>query len=85
MRAVGETGLDYYRDSAPPDIQRDWFRAHIDIAKSAGKALMIHDRDAHEDVLAILARAGRAASTSSSTASPATRSWPGAARRPATC
>jgi TatD DNase family protein len=58
VRAVGETGLDYYRDSAPPEVQRDWFRAHIDIAKSAGKALMIHDRDAHEDVLAILAQQG---------------------------
>jgi TatD DNase family protein len=54
VRAVGETGLDYYRDSAPPQVQRDWFRAHIEIAKQAGKPLMIHDRDAHEDVLAIL-------------------------------
>jgi TatD DNase family protein len=52
--AVGETGLDYYRDWAPPAVQRDWFRAHIQIAKDAGKALMIHDRDAHEDVLRIL-------------------------------
>jgi TatD DNase family protein len=58
VRAVGETGLDYYRDSAPPEVQRDWFRAHIDIAKSAGKALMIHDREAHDDVLAILAERG---------------------------
>ena len=58
VRAVGETGLDYYRDSAAPDLQRDWFRAHIDIAKQAGKALMIHDRDAHEDVLSILAADG---------------------------
>jgi TatD DNase family protein len=54
VRAVGETGLDYYRDYAAPEIQRDWFRAHIDIAKQAGKALMIHDREAHDDVLAIL-------------------------------
>jgi TatD DNase family protein len=54
VRAVGETGLDYYRDHAAPQIQRDWFRAHIEIAKQAGKALMIHDRDAHDDVLAIL-------------------------------
>jgi TatD DNase family protein len=54
VRAVGETGLDYYRDSAPPQVQQDWFRAHIEVARSAGKALMIHDRDAHEDVLAIL-------------------------------
>jgi TatD DNase family protein len=58
VRAVGETGLDYYRDSAAPDVQRDWFRAHIEIAKQAGKPLMIHDRDAHEDVLAILAADG---------------------------
>ncbi|MBO0817997.1 MAG: TatD family hydrolase [Actinobacteria bacterium] len=54
VRAVGETGLDYYRDYAPRAQQRDWFRAHIDIAKQAGKALMIHDREAHDDVLAIL-------------------------------
>jgi TatD DNase family protein len=58
VRAVGETGLDYYRDSAPPELQRDWFRAHIEIAKTAGKALMIHDREAHEDVLDILAQQG---------------------------
>jgi TatD DNase family protein len=58
VRAVGETGLDYYRDNAPPELQRDWFRAHIEIAKTAGKALMIHDRDAHEDVLDILAQQG---------------------------
>ena len=56
--AVGETGLDYYRDSAAPDVQRDWFRAHIEIAKQAGKPLMIHDRDAHADVLSILAADG---------------------------
>jgi TatD DNase family protein len=53
--AVGETGLDYYRDWAPPQVQRDWFRAHIEIARAAGKPVMIHDRDAHDDVLAILA------------------------------
>jgi len=58
VRAVGETGLDYYRDSAPPDIQREWFRAHIDIAKQTGKPLMIHDRDAHADVLSVLAADG---------------------------
>ena len=58
VRAIGETGLDYYRDHASPDVQRDWFRAHIAIAKQAGKALVIHDRDAHEDVLEILAAEG---------------------------
>ena len=58
VRAVGETGLDYYRDSSDPELQREWFRAHIGIAKRTGKALMIHDREAHEDVLRILAEEG---------------------------
>jgi TatD DNase family protein len=58
VRAVGETGLDYYRDYADPAVQRDWFRAHIAIAKQASKALMIHDRDAHQDVLAMLEAEG---------------------------
>jgi TatD DNase family protein len=58
VRAVGETGLDYYRDHSGPALQREWFRAHIGIAKRTGKALMIHDRDAHEDVLRILAEEG---------------------------
>jgi len=53
--AIGETGLDYYRDWSPRSIQREWFRAHIEIARAAGKAVMIHDREAHEDVLSILA------------------------------
>jgi TatD DNase family protein len=56
--AIGETGLDYYRDSAPADVQADWFRAHIRLARQAGKPLMIHDRDAHADVLRILAEEG---------------------------
>ncbi len=58
VRAVGETGLDYYRDWAAPPVQRDWFREHIQIAKQTGKALVIHDREAHEDVLRILAEQG---------------------------
>jgi TatD DNase family protein len=56
--AVGETGLDYYREHAAPDVQRWWFREHIKIAKRTGKALMIHDREAHADVLRILAEEG---------------------------
>ena len=56
--AVGETGLDYYWNSTPPKVQQWWFRQHIKIAKDTGKALMIHDRDAHEDVLRILAEEG---------------------------
>jgi len=56
--AIGETGLDYYREHAAPDVQRWWFREHIKIAKRTGKALMIHDREAHADVLRILAEEG---------------------------
>jgi TatD DNase family protein len=52
--AIGETGLDYYRDRSAREVQQAWFRAHIEIARRVGKALMIHDRDAHEDVLSIL-------------------------------
>jgi TatD DNase family protein len=58
VRAIGETGLDYYREYASPVVQRDWFRAHIAMARQAGKALVIHDRDAHRDVLDILEAEG---------------------------
>ena len=56
--AVGETGLDYYWDYSPHAAQQDAFRWHIDLAKRLGKTLMIHDRDAHEDVLRILDEEG---------------------------
>jgi TatD DNase family protein len=56
--AIGETGLDYYRDWADPAVQREWFRAHIELARRTGKTLMIHDREAHADVLSILAETG---------------------------
>jgi TatD DNase family protein len=56
--AVGETGLDYYWDYSPHDAQQDAFRWHIDLAKRVGKPLMIHDRDAHDDVLRILEEEG---------------------------
>ncbi|MFF4991929.1 TatD family hydrolase [Streptosporangium saharense] len=58
VRAVGETGLDYYRDWASKDDQHASFRAHIEIARRTGKALVIHDRDAHDDVLDVLADQG---------------------------
>ena len=58
VRAVGETGLDYYRDWATKEDQHAAFRAHIEIAKRTGKALVIHDRDAHDDVLKVLASQG---------------------------
>jgi TatD DNase family protein len=56
--AVGETGLDYYWDRTAPADQQVHFRRHIDLAKRVGKPLMIHDRDAHADVLRILREEG---------------------------
>ncbi|GAA1261462.1 TatD family hydrolase [Saccharothrix xinjiangensis] len=56
--AIGETGLDYYWDYASPEDQRAAFRWHIGLAKDTGKPLMIHDREAHEDVLRILDEEG---------------------------
>ncbi|TWE30406.1 TatD DNase family protein [Prauserella muralis] len=56
--AVGETGLDYYWDYSPPEAQQEAFRWHIDLAKRAGLPLMIHDREAHEDVLRVLDEEG---------------------------
>lgn len=57
VRVIGETGLDYYRTAEPGrPAQQASFRAHIELARQTGKALQIHDRDAHDDVLAILAQ-----------------------------
>ncbi|OZM73518.1 DNAase [Amycolatopsis antarctica] len=56
--AIGETGLDYYWDYSPPDAQREAFRWHIDLAKRLRKPLMIHDREAHEDILRVLDEEG---------------------------
>ncbi|WP_156755799.1 TatD family hydrolase [Actinokineospora pegani] len=56
--AVGETGLDYYWDYAPAAAQQEAFRWHIDLAKRVGKPLMIHDREAHEDILKVLDEEG---------------------------
>ena len=59
IRVIGETGLDYYRTGPEGvGVQQDSFRWHIDLAKRTGKALQIHDRDAHDDVLRILAEEG---------------------------
>ncbi|MFJ3695008.1 TatD family hydrolase [Streptomyces sp. NPDC090052] len=59
VRAVGETGLDHFR-TGPEGVaaQERSFRAHIEMAKRHGKALVIHDREAHADVLRILAEEG---------------------------
>lgn len=54
VAAIGETGLDFFRDRAPRDAQRAAFRAQIRLARELGKPLIVHDRDAHAEVLAIL-------------------------------
>jgi TatD DNase family protein len=51
---IGETGLDYFRDHSPTVRQEESFREHIRLAKELDKALVIHDREAHDDVVAIL-------------------------------
>jgi TatD DNase family protein len=53
--AIGETGLDYYRDETPPADQRRAFAAQIALARASGKPLVIHTRAADEDTLAQLA------------------------------
>jgi hydrolase, TatD family len=59
VRAVGETGLDFFRtDESGRDAQFRSFEAHIEIAKQNDLALQIHDRDAHADVIATLKRVG---------------------------
>ncbi|CAL9443384.1 TatD family hydrolase [Streptomyces sp. enrichment culture] len=59
VKAVGETGLDYFRTGPEgKEAQERSFRAHIEIAKRHGKALVIHDREAHDDVLRVLAEEG---------------------------
>lgn len=59
--AIGETGLDYYRCEGDLDWQRARFRTHIGAARECAKPLIIHSRDAGEDVADILAEEGAAA------------------------
>jgi TatD DNase family protein len=52
--AIGETGLDYYRDHASPADQTVAFRAQIEIARALGKPVVIHTRDADDDTIRLL-------------------------------
>jgi TatD DNase family protein len=58
VRAIGECGLDYYRDLAPRPVQRRAFELQLSLAQETGLPLFLHQRDAHEDFLAILRAAG---------------------------
>jgi TatD DNase family protein len=52
--AIGEIGLDYYWDTSPKDVQDRVFREQIRLARKVGKPIVIHNRDAHADVVRIL-------------------------------
>jgi TatD DNase family protein len=52
--AAGECGLDYFRDFSPRDLQRRAFGWQLEVAASTGKPVFLHQRDAHDDFLAIL-------------------------------
>jgi TatD DNase family protein len=52
--AVGECGLDYFRNFSPPDAQRAAFIAQLEIAAAVGKPVFLHQRDAHADFVAVL-------------------------------
>jgi len=56
--AIGETGLDYYYDHSPRQAQQDAFARFIELARRAGKPLVCHIRDAHDDARAILREGG---------------------------
>lgn len=52
--AIGEIGLDYYWDTSPKEVQHRVFREQIRLARRIGKPIVIHNRDAHQDILTIL-------------------------------
>jgi TatD DNase family protein len=52
--AIGETGLDYYRDLSPRPIQRSAFKRLLSLAEEVNLPVIIHDREAHRDILEIL-------------------------------
>lgn len=58
VKAVGECGLDYFRDFSPRDLQRRAFGWQLELAKATGKPVFLHQRDAHDDFLAILKEHG---------------------------
>ncbi len=55
VRALGEIGLDYhYDDGAPREVQQAWFRRQLELARETAMPVIIHDREAHGDVMDIL-------------------------------
>jgi TatD DNase family protein len=60
-RAIGEIGLDYHYDLAPPDVQQQVFRAQVSLARELGLPVVIHTREADEDTVRILKEEGKGA------------------------
>lgn len=56
VKAIGEIGLDYYYDFSPRDVQKKWFEEQLLLAKKLKLPVIIHDRDAHQDVMDILTK-----------------------------
>jgi TatD DNase family protein len=54
--AIGEVGLDYFRNLTPPEVQREAFARQLALATATGKPVLVHDRDAHHDVRDALLR-----------------------------
>jgi TatD DNase family protein len=54
--AIGECGLDYDRNFSPPAVQRQWFEAQVELAAELGMPLFLHEREATDDVLAVMRR-----------------------------
>jgi TatD DNase family protein len=55
---IGETGLDYFYDTSPRDVQQRQFRAHLQACKATGLPVIVHTRDAEDDTLRLLAEEG---------------------------
>jgi len=56
--AIGEMGLDFYRDRSPRNVQKDVFRQQLKLARKVNLPVVIHDRDAHGEVMAIIEKEG---------------------------
>jgi len=52
--AIGETGLDYYHDKSAAELQKEIFQKHINIASQVGKPLIVHSREANDDIVSLL-------------------------------
>jgi TatD DNase family protein len=59
VAAIGEIGLDYYRDLSPRSRQKEAFQQQVQLARELELPIVVHDREAHDDVLEVLRRFGK--------------------------